>query len=244
MPLTIAPGQTLADLDIAGRIVRSGRNVVFGAPPSARAGEAIVAALRAAGKSFVYLASVIPLADEKGEILGAAVYHAKAEGTGEDEIVTVPYHLERFAHQQRVLVWDCPSWLTTDYGFRPDQVVESMYFFHGNGFEQVIAIEDGPLQDSDPLRVQSSHFKRIPLLHEAPLTPLKWTPYRDLKTALLDSIMAEPNRPHLISLFNKNELKDKMVDFLQKLAVELGGRGAKVTVYNGDNGTRGEAMVK
>ena len=238
----ITPRQTLADLKIAEQIVCSGKHVVIGSHPSSRASDAIVAALRAEGMPFVYLASVKPLADEMGVRHRVTVYHADADGYGGDEVVTIPFHLERFAYQGKTLVWDGAAWMTTDYSFRSDQVEQSIAHFNGEGFEQVIVLEDGPLRDKDPLRVRNSKFERIDIAHESPAEPIKWLSYKNMEAAIIDSVMAEPDRPHLISLFSKKNLKPNVSSLLKDVSEALEEAGAEVTVFNADEGSRTEAI--
>lgn len=259
MPYRLRQDQTLADLDIIGRVLDSGKRFVIGAPPRANAGPSFVAELIRRGASFVYVASVKPLADQAGRNFGVGVYHGDTQRPMGPQVVTIPTHLEKFAGQGRILIWEGVTWMVADYGFRHETVDNAVSMLRGDGFTQAIVLEDGPLKKGDPLRLQDKAFKRVDVLDDSPHATLDWVEYSDLKTALLDSVLDTPERPHIISLFSKSGLKDKLVALLEEgeetpltestlLDIEevLKNRDARsdieVTVFNGDEGSRAEAI--
>ena len=233
---------------------------MISAPPRANAGPSFVAELIRRGESFVYVASVKPLADQAGRKFGVGVYHGDTRRPMGSQVVTIPTHLEKFAGQGRILIWEGVTWMVADYGFRHETVDNAVRMLRGDGFTQAIVLEDGPLKKDDPLRLQDKAFDRVDVLDDSSHATLDWVGYSDLKTALLDSVLDTPERPHIISLFSKSGLKDTLVALLEQgeesspsdntdLDIEKAfktresQRDVEVTVFNGDEGSRAEAIA-
>jgi hypothetical protein len=134
--------QRVRDCDAVPDIIASGRNTTLVAPPGTGKTEATVAALKASGTPFVYVASVKPQADEIGQTYGLPVHH---KDTGYDtgpQVVTIPLHLPRYADRGRVLVVEGLQWMVSEYDFRPEHVDNVLRHVHSDSFEQVVVLDD------------------------------------------------------------------------------------------------------
>lgn len=232
---TLEPDQHLSDCGVIDDILKTDRSVIVNAPPGSGKTHAAITRLKETSTPFVYVASVKALADEIGSRYDLPVYHYDADYERGYQVVTIPHHVHKLLYKD-LLIWDGLSWMVSEYGFRPD-LIDGVKGYLDGDFKQVIVLEN-TFDDDDPLKVGVEGMERVTVQQSRPPTPVEWVTYSDLKTALLDSISAYPDRSHLVSLYNRADFADS----LSKMLEERGLQKTKVRRYNAEKGSRDETV--
>ena len=212
---TLSKQEYVADSSVIEDAVRHGdavdrgeitasKHVVISARPGTGKSYAALTELQRLSRRFVFVADTKALADDLASDHDLPVFY-KGESLPPDDasLITIPHHVPTFRDPSTLLVVDEWHTLITAYGYKRKTINDLLDAF--SQFKQVLGLTGTNYVEAAKAVDVTVHQDRSPIEIE----PIRYT---GLWSAIVNEVEARPDRTHFISLLDKSNLAEGLVD--------------------------------
>lgn len=222
----VPEGGYMSDCSVVEDALVSGENVIIEASPGMGKSFAILEALKAEGRPFIFVADSIPLAVNLGKRHSLPVFYKDSGHKPPDDparfaFITIPHHVWKYPDSRVTVVVDEFHSIIADYGYKNREIDRMTLAF--KRFKQVIGLSGTNFLDPEG-------FRRIKVQQLRPRPRVTVLGYRHLASAVYETVKANLDKKHFISVLDKGTT----LITLRHAVSQAGIKASQVAVFNAD----------